>query len=69
MSQKTRSIKVIIHAPEDEDSLLIVKRATDELYAKIITDELAKSDLTYDEKQEVLFRLSAKIDSRNNYRY
>ncbi len=64
MSQKNRSINVIIHAPEDEASLRLLQEATDELYVKIISDKLAKTDLTYEEKQEVLNKLAANIDSQ-----
>lgn len=64
MSQKTRSIKVIIHAPEDEASLQLFQEATNDLYCKIITDELARTDLTCDEKRSVLDQLAAILDSQ-----
>lgn len=64
MTRQSKPINVIIHAPDDEESLRLIQEAVDELYAKMIFRELEKTDLTPKEKDLVIKHLIAKLESQ-----
>ncbi len=62
MPYKTGKINVIIHAPTDKESLDALQSAVDELYVRMIYRELSSTDLTYEEKEQVIRRIAESLD-------
>lgn len=60
--RKEKKINVVIHAPEDEESLNMIQEAVDALYAQTVFRELKKYDLTPKEEDKIIAQIIAKLE-------
>lgn len=60
--RKEKKINVVIHAPEDEESLNMIQEAVDALYAQIVFRELKKYDLTPKEEDKIIAQIIARLE-------
>ena len=54
MGRKSQYINIIIHPPEDQQSIDEIQEATNDLYAYIIEKKLSRCDLTPEEREYVV---------------
>ena len=61
MSRAKEKINVILHPPTNEKDIAAIQEAFGELYAHIIEKELAKHDLTYEEKVYIFEKVCEQL--------
>lgn len=57
MPRKTQEINVIIHMPEDKDSLDALQEKTNALFCHIVGKKFRNTDLTSEERKYIVSRI------------
>lgn len=66
MGRKSQYINIIIHPPEDQQSIDEIQEATNDLYAYIIEKKLSRCDLTPEEREYVVKTVLGSLAVHNS---
>lgn len=66
MGRKSQYINIIMHPPEDQQSIDEIQEATNDLYAYIIEKKLSKCDLTSEEREYVVRTVLGSLAVHNS---
>ncbi len=61
MSRAKKKINVILHPPTKEEDIAAIQEIFDEMYARIIEKELAKLDISYEEKVYIFEKVCEQL--------
>lgn len=65
MPHKTQEINVIIHMPEDKESLDALQEKTNALFCHIVKKKLQNTDLTSEERKYIVNRIVENIKKQS----
>ena len=65
MPRKPQEINVIIHMPEDKESLDLLQEKTDELFCHIVEKKFRNANLTSEERSYVVSRIVEELKQQS----